>query len=276
MLPSRTATTRAGTGLVATRGLDAGTVVERFDGPVMKFAEIPEGEITYALLFDGDDWIVPVGPARFLNHSCDPNCVVTDTRDVVTARRVSAGEELTILYNGATMAEWLAGGPGAFFWDDRWTFRCVCGSPRCIGTIDRYVVSGAGDANSRNVFLGITARRGRGVFACRAIDAGETFETCPVIVVPAAQWTVMEQSVLFDYTFGWGPDDKDAAIAGGYGAFYNHSYNPNATYEKRRDDLAIAFVAVRPIAPREEITVNYAGTPPAHGPLWFAVDDPQA
>jgi hypothetical protein len=272
--PSQTGPTPAGLGLLATANLEPYTVVERFDGPTVKYEQIPEEEIRFALLFSGDDWVIPRTGARYLNHSCDANCCVTDTCEVVTVRRVPQGEELTILYNGVSMEEFLTGGAD-YFWDERWTFLCRCGSPRCIGLIDRYVVSCADDPNSRNVYLGVTKRRGRGVFARRRIAAGDTFEISPVIVIPAAQWSGMEKTVLYDFTFGWGPADQDAAIATGYGSFYNHSYAPNAMYEKRLEDVAIGFVALLDIEPGEEIVVNYGGGPDTQAPLWFRVDNEQ-
>ena len=124
--PSRTGPTACGLGLVATEDLDAESVVEVFDGPIARYEEIPEPEIRYALLFSGDEWVIPQTNARYINHSCDANCYVSDTRDVVTARRVSRGEELTIVYNGVTMEEFLQGGTAEYFWDARWTFACGC------------------------------------------------------------------------------------------------------------------------------------------------------
>jgi hypothetical protein len=273
--PSRLGQTTAGLGLLATANLEPQTVVERFDGPIVRHEQIPEDEIRFALLFSGDDWVLPRTSARYLNHACDANCYVADTREVVTARRVSQGEELTIVYNGVSMEEFLQHGTADYTWDPRWTFLCRCGSPRCIGLIDRYVVTCADDPNSRNLYLGVTDRRGRGVFARRRIAAGDAFEVSPVIVIPAAQWSTMEKTVLYDYTFGWGPDDRDVALAAGYGSFYNHSYAPNAMYDKRLEDVAIAFVALRDIEPGEEVVVNYNGGPDIQAPLWFPVDNKQ-
>ncbi len=273
--PSRTTDTCAGRGLVATADLDAGAVVEIFGGPTVKYADVPDEEIRFALLF-GDAWLLPRTNARYINHSCEANCFVSETREVVTARRVAAGEELTIMYNGISMEEFLAGSAPDDSWDARWTFDCRCGSPRCIRTIDRYVVVSADDGNSRSVYLGVSRHKGRGVFARRPIATGEVFETAPVLVVPAAQWSSIEKTVFFDYTFEWGWAGEAAAIALGYGSLYNHSYTPNARYEKRLEDAAIDFIALRQIRAGEEILINYNGDPEARDPLWFTVDsEPQ-
>ena len=61
------------------------------------------------------------------------------------------------------------------------------------------------------------------------------------------------------------------ALALGYLTFANHSYQPNARYEKRYATCSIALIALRPIKAGEEITVNYNGDPEDHSPLWFPV-----
>jgi SET domain-containing protein len=273
--PSQVMQTAIGQGLIATANLERETVVEQFEGPAVKYAQIPEDEIRYALLIGGGDWVIPQTNARYINHACEANCYVSDTREVVTTRRVSQGEELTIVYNGITMEQFLKGAPADDFWDDRWTFPCRCGTLRCVGLIDRYVVTCVDDSNSRNVYLGVTKRKGRGVFARRKILAGETIETANVIVVPASQWFLVAKSVLYDYTFEWGWDGEDAALAMGYGSFYNHSFAPNARYSRQLEDVAINFVALQDIEQAEEIVVNYNGHPDNREPLWFPLDNEQ-
>ena len=53
----------------------------------------------------------------------------------------------------------------------------------------------------------------------------------------------------------WGK--ATSAICFGYGSFYNHSYQPNATYKKKIKDKVIEFIALKDIKKSEEITVNY-------------------
>ena len=269
--PSRAGQTAIEQGLIATANLGPETVVEKFEGSTAKYAQIPEDEIRYALLIRGDDWVIPQTNARYINHSCDANCYVSDTREVVTMRPVSEGEELTIVYNGITMEQFLKGAADNF-WDDRWTFSCRCRAAHCVGLIDRYVATCADDSNSRNVYLGVTRRKGRGVFARRRISAGETIETANVIVVPASEWFLVAKSVLYGYTFEWGWEGEDAALAMGYGSFYNHSFAPNARYVRRLEDVAIDFVALQDIEQAQEIVINYNGHPENREPLWFPVD----
>lgn len=70
---------------------------------------------------DGD---VPENPARFLNHSCSPNCEAQEVAGqiwIVALRDIRLGEELTFNYGY-----------------DLEVYRdhpCACGSPQCVGYI---------------------------------------------------------------------------------------------------------------------------------------------
>lgn len=63
-------------------------------------------------------------PARFLNHSCSPNCEAQLDDDriwVIASRDIRAGEELTFNYG--------------FDLENYREYPCQCGSPECIGFI---------------------------------------------------------------------------------------------------------------------------------------------
>src|SRR5437660_11139895 len=117
--------------------------------------------------------------------------------------------------------------------------------------------------------IGNCRTKGRGVFARQGFRQGELIERVPVIAVPREQLEHLEKTELSYYTFSWGPELNDGAIALGFGSFYNHSFQPNADYFKRVEDGVIDFIAIRDIAPNEEITVNYNGLPEDKTPLWF-------
>lgn len=123
--------------VVAVEDLEPGAVVERFDGPEVPYDQVPDEEVGYVISFRAYLWVIPRTPARYLNHSCDPNCQVRPTREVVTLRRVARGEELTISYDWADLADYRAH-PDHYFWDPRWTFECHCRSGRCLARIDHY------------------------------------------------------------------------------------------------------------------------------------------
>jgi hypothetical protein len=112
-----------------------------------------------------------------------------------------------------------------------------------------------------------------GVFASRAIDAGEVVEIAPVIQLharfagfePALQRSVFNWESLAQV-------DGVSAIALGYGSMYNHANPANMRYLSALDGAAIEFVAVRAIRAGEELTINYcgkAGAPVSDNEGWF-------
>jgi uncharacterized protein len=119
------------------------------------------------------------------------------------------------------------------------------------------------------IFIADAGPKGRGVFAGKAFGPGDRIERVPVIVIPHVQLQFLENTALTYYTFSWGADGNDAAVAAGFGCFYNHSYEPNADYLKLVDQGFIDIVAIRSIRENEEIHVNYNGSPNDRTPIWF-------
>lgn len=267
--PSRVAERPIGLGLIAEETLEEEAVVEKLEGTVVPYAKIPESELRNAFEVGDNRWIVPQSNARHLNHSCDPNCYISSNLDVIALRKIYEGEELTIMYNEVTLETYMKSGAVLPAWDDRRSFDCFCGTPKCIGRIDRYVVPVPGDPNIRDVRMGTAERRGRAMFACRKFLKGELIERAPVIPINQKQWPSAEKTILSDYAFDWGEHDEHAAIALGYVSIYNHSYTPNAQLEELLDELMMEVVAIRDIQPGEEITINYNGDPESQDPLWF-------
>ena len=130
-----------GLGAFATRPIPRGTRLIEYAGerltPEQADARYPDvpGERHHTFLFAIDDDVVidaVVGgnDARFINHSCDPNCdaVIDDGRIwIETIRDVEPGEELAYDY--------------AYILDERHTpsakrrYPCTCGAVTCRGTI---------------------------------------------------------------------------------------------------------------------------------------------
>ena len=127
------------------------------------------------------------------------------------------------------------------------------------------------DPNSRNITLDISPGRGRGVFARRSFEKGAIIERAPVIVVPEKQWPKVATSLLSNYAFDWGEKDEHAAIALGFISIYNHSFTPNAQLEQMLGDMMMELVALKPIQPGAQSTVNYNGDPQNGKPGWFRV-----
>ncbi|AKB25030.1 hypothetical protein MSMTP_1561 [Methanosarcina sp. MTP4] len=115
--------------------------------------------------------------------------------------------------------------------------------------------------------------KGKGVFAQKHFEKDEIIETCPVIVLPPEEVDILEHTKLFNYYFAWGSDSREAAVALGYGSLYNHSYTPNAKYEKDLKNGLLKYVCIRDIQQNEEITINYNCDPEDKTPVWFDVED---
>ena len=114
--------------------------------------------------------------------------------------------------------------------------------------------------------------KGRGLFALRAFERGTTIERAPVLVLPAAAHVHLDQTALYDYYFAWGQPEQIALVLG-YTSFANHSYQPNARYEKDVAAGLVMLVALQDIEAGDEVTVNYNGDPDDEAPLWFPVQD---
>ncbi len=119
--------------LVATMDLPVGTIVEKFEGQIVPNDQIFEPYVRYVIIWDESNMMIPETPAQFINHSCEPNAYVNQFMEIVTWRPVKRGEEITYSYN------WIYEGQQDGVWDDRWSFQCKCGSPRCQGLINKYV-----------------------------------------------------------------------------------------------------------------------------------------
>ena len=76
------------------------------------------------------DFVLCWDLARFINHSCDPNCEtgIWNSRIWISAiKRIPAGTELTYDYQYDDDPEYTE--------KDLLFYRCECGSPKCRGTI---------------------------------------------------------------------------------------------------------------------------------------------
>jgi SET domain-containing protein len=115
-------------------------------------------------------------------------------------------------------------------------------------------------------------KRGRGVVAEREIAEGELVERAPVLIIPEADRAAIDPSTVGNYIFMWEHDTvaQDlyaqtgrAAVVLGYTSLVNHSDAPNCDFIRHIDALALDLIALRAIAPGEELTIDYGLT------LWF-------
>lgn len=117
--------------------------------------------------------------------------------------------------------------------------------------------------------------KGLGVFASRAVVAGETVELSPVLVLTTGFMALETglQRRVYDWERLAGANGS-SALALGYGSMYNHANPANMRYESAFDGAAIRFVSVRDIAIGEELTINYnsAGSC-SDDDIWFKMCD---
>ena len=114
-----------------------------------------------------------------------------------------------------------------------------------------------------------TAGRGRGVFTTEAIPEGTTIEIAPVIVLNQTHRALVDTTLLHDYIFEWGIDEKEAAVALGYVSIYNHQVDANCTYEMDFENKTIQIQTKRDVAVDEELCINYNGDGVTDKPVWF-------
>ena len=119
-----------GIGGFATQDIRAGTrLLEYIGEKIDKRESLRRCEQNNQCLFalneefdlDGD---VPWNPARFLNHSCAPNCEAKLAEGaiwIVATRDIRSGEEITFNYG--------------FDLEDYKSYPCYCGSSECVGYI---------------------------------------------------------------------------------------------------------------------------------------------
>src|ERR1700735_5238145 len=98
------------------------------------------------------------------------------------------------------------------------------------------------------LYVATTADMGRGVYTSEEIAKGTVIEESPVIVMTGAELKLLDQTLLHDYIFEWGPDRKDCCMALGYIPLYNHAYRSNGEYEMDFGKRVIKVRAVRRIA----------------------------
>jgi len=130
-----------GTGAFATRTIRKGTRIIEYLGQRISWRtadkryddEKMSRHHTFLFTVDDDTCIdagVNGNDARFLNHSCDPNCEAINDRKrifIEAKKTIPAGTELVYDYQYERTDDHTAA-------DERF-YKCRCGSPQCRGTI---------------------------------------------------------------------------------------------------------------------------------------------
>jgi len=130
-----------GRGVFATGPIAKGTRIVEYKGKRVKWSWASkaypdvDGEPTHTFLFElDDDWVIDANQkgnaARWINHSCGPNCEAVEDEGRVYIEAIKAirpGQELGYDYN-ISIEERLT--PAE---KKRWP--CFCGSRKCRGTL---------------------------------------------------------------------------------------------------------------------------------------------
>ena len=108
------------------------------------------------------------------------------------------------------------------------------------------------------ITIALTPTMGRGVFAARAIAAGETLGTFHTIWLPPREVMAMKGATLSNF---WFEDDEDgsALIVLGFIELINHSTTPNVDrlWLSTPEGEVVTLFALRDIAPGEQLFIDY-------------------
>jgi SET domain-containing protein len=120
-----------------------------------------------------------------------------------------------------------------------------------------------------SIFVARSKEMGLGVFTREPLTEGLLIETAPVVVMTAAERILLDKTLLHDYIFEWGEDQKSCAMALGYVPLYNHSYSANCEYEMDFTKGVMSVRTVRPVKRGEELFINYNGDWNNEKKVWF-------
>ncbi len=129
-----------GKGAFAAKNISSGTRIIEYTGEIITHEEADnryddaamERHHTFLFAVDEEtviDGAVTENPAKYINHSCDPNCepIVEGKQVFIDAiRDIEKGDEL--FYDYAYERDHENG-------DDESLYHCLCGSPKCRGSI---------------------------------------------------------------------------------------------------------------------------------------------
>ena len=110
-----------GNGIFATRNIKKGETAFIIKGKIVRWIVSDQRTSLYGPDWIGigkEVWIDPKGPAKLLNHSCEPSCGMKGKVKVVALRDMKKGEEITVDYSITEI-------------DRLWYMRCNCKSKNC-------------------------------------------------------------------------------------------------------------------------------------------------
>jgi len=120
-------TKKYGYGVFSKERIRKGHTVAVFDGKIYddNFEHWTKDLLNHAIQIAQDKWRDSKGVARYINHSCDPNCGIRGLNKVVAMRTIEPGEEITWDYEMTEASDW-------------WMLKCKCGSLNCRRVIGNF------------------------------------------------------------------------------------------------------------------------------------------
>jgi uncharacterized protein len=107
-----------GLGVFAKVDLQPRELIFYLNGKLIDFGASIEHMGEYSVQVGARDYVDPISPARFLNHSCVPNSGFIDDVALITLEPIKAGDEIRFDYS-TTMLE------------RHWELECLCGATDC-------------------------------------------------------------------------------------------------------------------------------------------------
>ncbi|MFA6269816.1 MAG: SET domain-containing protein-lysine N-methyltransferase [Candidatus Paceibacterota bacterium] len=110
-----------GKGIFATRDIAKGEIVFIIKGPRMfKVNNGKKDALSHPdwVGFKMNNWVDPIPPYKYLNHSCNPNCGIKGKVEVVALKDIKKGDETTTDYSIIEA-------------DQLWSMKCACGEKNC-------------------------------------------------------------------------------------------------------------------------------------------------
>lgn len=109
--------------------------------------------------------------------------------------------------------------------------------------------------NNRIIEVRRVPEKGYGCFARCDIDKDFLVEKAVTLLIPKAIFVSSASEILSNYVFAF--DDDNVVLAFGMGSLFNHSQQPNVSYECAQSDQCVYFISLRPIKAGEELTIDY-------------------
>lgn len=116
-----------GKGVFVNFKISKGEVIAEFDGPIYEWDYTGWNQELYdhVIQFEEKKWRDSKGIARWINHSCNPNCGIKELFKVTAMRDIEAGEEITWDYEMTEKHPW-------------WRMKCECGNDNCRKEIGNF------------------------------------------------------------------------------------------------------------------------------------------